>query len=219
MPNTEGLEVLIQKQTLTTSDWLKLIEARCALIKPYLGSFTLSKLGDLKCLRTELSFTHRLLDDFALFTAGDHLSALNTQCIFYCPKTGIKRIPNSGYQAPPGGVSCPDGIMHIWGFTRAASWVLVTVNFKGEAGYKNRGYERAYGVCVEIASLEEIVAKTESTPEEIWKELGRAIKEWTRRREELYHEALQMAQIVETEELALSLCQKERRRVSILLES
>jgi len=206
MPNTEGLEVLVRKQPLTMDDWLKLIKARCDLISPHLSSFTLSKLGDLKCLRTELSFTHSLLADLS-YTTGDRWFSLDTQGIFYCSKSGIERIPNSGYQAPPGGVSCPDGVMYLWGFTRDASWVLVKVRFKGETGYKCRGYERAKEVNVEFAKLEEIITKTKSTPEEIWRELGKAIKGWAERREQLYHKALQMAQTVETEELALSLCQ------------
>jgi hypothetical protein len=209
MPNTEGLKLLVRKQPLTKDDWLKLIEARCALISPHLSSFTLSKLGDLECLRTELNFKHPLLDDLSHPT-GDRWFSLDTQGIFCCPRSGIQRIPNSGYQAQPGGVSCPDGVMYLWGFTRDASWVLVKVRFKGEAGYKCRGYERAKEVNVEFTNLEKIITETKSTPEEIWKELGKAVKGWTKRRQQLYDKALELERVITTEELALSLCQKER---------
>ena len=209
MPNTEGLELLISKKSLSEDDWVRLIEARCSLIRPHLSSFTLTKLGDVECLRTELSFTHSLRSDVSKAT-GDRWFSLDTQGIFCCPKSSIQRIPNSGYQAPPGGVNCPNGVMYLWGFTRDASWVLVKVKFKGEAGYKCRGYERAQEVDIQFTNLETIIAETKSTLQEIWRELGKAIKDWTKRRQLLYNKALELEQMITTEELIFSLCQKER---------
>jgi len=210
MPDTKGLELLVRKQPLTDDDWFSLIEARCSLLKPHLDSFTFSKLGDFNCLRSGLNETHAIWKDNETGTIiGDHRVDLGTQGFFCCPKSSIERIPGSGYQAPLGGVNCPNGKMHIWGFTRYAEWVLVTVEFKvefkGEPGYKGRGYERAGRVFIEEADLKTIIAKTRSTPEEIWRELGRAIRNWTERRRELYNKALGIARTVEIEELVLSL--------------
>ena len=209
MPDTKGLELLVRKQPLTDDDWFSLIEARCSLLEPHLNSFTFSELGNFNCLRSGLNETHAIwMDNETGTIIGDHRVGLDTQGIFCCPKSSIERIPGSGYQAPPGGVSCPDGKMHIWGFTRYAEWILITVEFKGEPGYKGRGYERAGRVYIEKADLKAIVAKTRSTPEEIWRELGRAIRNWTERRRQLYHKAREIARTVEIEELVLSLHQK-----------
>jgi hypothetical protein len=206
MPNTEGLKILVRKQPITDDDWFRLIEARCSLLKSHLNSFTFSELGSFNCLRSGLNETHAIWKDNETGTIiGDHRVGLDTQGIFCCPKSSIERIPGSGYQAPPGGVSCPDGKLHIWGFTRYAEWILVTVEFKGESGYKCGGYERAGRVYIEEVDLETIIAKTKTTPEEIWRELGRAIRNGTERRRELYENALGIARTVEIEESVLSL--------------
>ncbi|MBZ9578220.1 hypothetical protein KJA13_04325 [Patescibacteria group bacterium] len=204
--------MLVRKHPPSDEEWLDLIEARRSLIKPHLDSFTLPKLGELKCLRTE-SWTegHDLYDALTirdtLTVTGDTRFSLKTQGIFRRPWSGIQRIPNSGYRAPGGG--CPDGTMYIWGLTRAGQWILAKVEFKGEPGYKKRGYERATRVHIEESDLATIIAKTKSTSEEIWRELGKAIKDWTKARHQLYRRAREIARIIRIEELALSLCQGE----------
>jgi|GEM_PF-2540718 len=206
MPSTnKGLKILIRKNKLNDKEWLDLIEARRQLILPHLDSFTLPELASVPCLRSEISFTHELRFDKPTLT-GDNRFSLKIQGIFRKqPYSAIKRISNSGYQASPGGVSCPDGTMLVWGLTRSGLWILVTIDFVGEAGYKDRGYERATTVEIVESDLSTIVAKTKEEPWQMWNELGRAIKGWRERRKSLYHEALALAQMVETEELALSL--------------
>ncbi len=205
MPNTEGLELLARKKPLTAGEWHQLIEARHSLIKPHLNSFTLSELGDLKCLRTE-TFSHELRFDSPTLI-GDERFSLKTQGIFDRPYSGIQRIPDSGFRGAPGEGSIPDGKMYIWGLTRNALWVLVEVTFKGEVRYKRRGYEKAETVDIQESDLITIVDMTKTELEEIWKHLGETVKGWVQSREHLYNVALELGRIVEIEELILSTIQ------------
>ncbi len=98
--------------------------------------------------------------------------------------------------------------MLVWGLTRDNLWVLVTINFVGEAGYRDRGYERAKSVEIVETDLSTLLAKTKEEPRNLWMELGKAIREFADRREGLYKTALNLARMVEVEELALSLIPK-----------
>ncbi|OGZ32542.1 MAG: hypothetical protein A3H02_00150 [Candidatus Niyogibacteria bacterium RIFCSPLOWO2_12_FULL_41_13] len=209
MPSTKGLEVFVRKNQLIDEEWFGLIEARRELIKPHLDSFTLPELGTLECMRSETSFTHMLRLDIAT-TIGDERFSLKTQGIFRIqPWSAVERIPNSGHRPPPGGVNCPDGTMRVWGLTRSGLWVLVTIGFVGENGYKDRGYERARTVEIVETDLPAIATKTKEKPQRMWKELGKVIKGFAEHRKSLYNQALNLAQMVEVEELAFSLIPKE----------
>ncbi len=209
MPSTKGLEVFVRKNQLADEEWFGLIEARRELIKPHLDSFTLPELGALECMRSELSFTHMLRLDIST-TTGDERFSLKTQGIFHIqPWSAVERIPNSGYRPWSDYVNCPDGTMRIWGLTRSGLWVLVTIGFVGEDGYKGRGYERARAVQVAEAGLSTIVAKTKEKPQRMWEELGKVIKGFTEHRKSLYNQALNLARMVEVEELAFSLIPEE----------
>jgi len=209
MPSTKRLEVFVRKNQLADEEWFGLIEARRELVKPHLDSFTLPELGALECMRSELSFTHMLRWDVSTST-GDERFSLKTQGIFRMqPWSAVERIPNSGYRPPPGGVNCPDGTMRVWGLTRSGLLVLVTIGFVGENGYKDRGYERARTVEIIEADLSTIAAKTKEKPQRMWEELGKAIKSFAEHRKSLYNQALNLARMVEIEELAFSLVPKE----------
>jgi len=209
MPSTKGLEMLVRKNELAYEEWFGLIETRRELIKPHLGSFTLPELGVLECMRSQISFTHMLRLDIST-TTGDERFSLKTQGIFRMqPWSAVDRIPNSGYHAPPGYVKCLDGIMQVWGLTRSGLWVLVTISFVGEDGYKGRGYERAKTVKIIETDLPTIAAKTKEEPRQIWEELGKAVKVFAEHRKLLYSQALNVARMVEVEELAFSLIPKE----------
>ena len=209
MPSTKGLEVFVRKNQLIDEEWFGLIEARRELIKPHLDSFTLPELGTLECMRSETSFTHMLRLDIAT-TIGDERFSLKTQGILRIqPWSAVERIPNSGHRPPPGGVNCPDGTMRVWGLTRSGLWVLVTIGFVGENGYKDRGYERARTVEIVETDLPAIATKTKEKPQRMWKELGKVIKGFAEHRKSLYNQALNLAQMVEVEELAFSLIPKE----------
>ncbi len=209
MPSTKGLEVFIRNNQLTDEEWFGLIKARRDLIKPHLDSFTLPEIGSLKCLRSEVSFTHMLSLDISAST-GDERFSLKTQGIFHKqPWSAVEKIPNSGFRPPPGGVDCPNGIMRVWGLTRSGLWIIATISYVGEHGYKGRGYERATNVEIVESDIPTIVAKTKEEPQRIWGELGKAIKSWREHRLALYNQALNLSRMVEIEELALSLVSSE----------
>ncbi|HEY4509500.1 MAG TPA: hypothetical protein VJC15_00750 [Candidatus Paceibacterota bacterium] len=130
---------------------------------------------------------------------------METQGIFYRPSSGVTHTSHSGYRAPPGGVSSPDGSMQIWGLTRSGYWILAEVQFQGLPGYKNRGSQKALSVDIQEANPARIVEKTKCTAQEIWEELGRAAKEWLKDRHRLYAQAGEIVHRVDMEERALSL--------------
>jgi len=207
MPPYKGLEVFVRRKQLTDEEWFGLIENRRELIKPHLDSFYLSELGSLECLKSE-GFSHALRYDAPALT-GDKLFSLETQGIFRTQCwSAVEKIPDSGHQPPPGGVNVLDGTMQVWGLTRSGLWILAAISFVGESGYKERGYERARTVNITEADLPTITAKTKEKPQQIWEELGKAIKSWSEHRESLYNQALGFAKLVDIEEFAFSLIPK-----------
>ena len=207
MPPYKGLEMFVRRKQLTDEEWFSLIENRRELIKPHLDSFTLAELGSLKCLRSA-HFSHELRLDAPALT-GDKQFSLKTEGIFNAQTwSAVEKIPNSGYQPPPGGVNVRDGTMQVWGLTRSGFWILVAINFVGESGYKERGYERAKTVNITEADLPTIVAKTKEKPQQIWEDLGKTIKSWAEHRESLYNQALGFARMIEIEERIFSLIPK-----------
>jgi hypothetical protein len=207
MPTTEGIGLLCRKNPLSDEEWYRLIEARRSLIKPHLDSFTLRELGEVKCLEQEgPNRLHSLQVGFLPeVVTGDERFSLRTQGIFYHPWSGDQKIPVDYRPSPSEEARLyPGGIKYIWGLTRKGLWILAEVKFRHEAGYKGRGYERALTVDIQELDLPTIVARTRSKPEEIWRVLGEAIKEYTRFRERLYYEALELRRVIEVEELMLS---------------
>lgn len=209
MPSTKGLEFFVRRKQPNDGDWFELIEARRALLKPYLDSFTLPELGSLELLHGD-NFMHELQVDGPTVIGDKQRFSLKTQGIFHKSLVAVEKIPNSGYNSLRGGegVYVPDGVGQVWGLTRSGLWVLVSISFVGEAGYKSRGYERAKTVEIREVELYVIVEKTREKPLWVWKELGKAIKEYAEFRKELYDEALNLARMVQIEELTFSLIPK-----------
>lgn len=154
-------------------------------------------LGQCKCLSTEGVYGHELGPDNPE-VSGEANFTLKTQGIFSWPHSGCQRIPNKGVEG------CPGGVIYVWGLARDNQWLLAKVDFKGEWGYKERGYERAEAVEIERSDIRSIVAKTKTTPKKIWEELGRAVKEWAERRGALYETAFHFANEVKKEEELIS---------------
>lgn len=208
MPSTKGLEVFVRKDQFADEEWFGLIEARRELIKPHLDSFTLPELGSLECMWSESRFMHMLRLDVSTST-GDERFSLKTQGIFHVQSwSAVERITNSGYYLPAG-VNYSGGTKRVWGLTRSGLWTLVTIGFVDEVGYKGRGYERARTVEIVEADLPTIATKTKEKPQRMWEELGKVIKDFAEHRKSLYDQALNIARMVEIEELAFSLVLKE----------
>ena len=205
----KGLETFIREKQLTDKEWLDLIETRREIIKPHLDSLLLTDLGSLACMQSSINFNHHLRQDVST-SRGDERFSLKTKGIFgKQPWKAVNRIPNSGYRPGPGYINIPDGTMQVWGLTHSGLWVLVTVDFVGESGYKDRGYERATTVKVVETSLPLLVFETKEEPKVIWEEIGKTIKRWAEDRKNLYHQARDFAQVVEAEEFTLSLLLKK----------
>ncbi|MEK7159182.1 MAG: hypothetical protein AAB575_00720 [Patescibacteria group bacterium] len=217
MPSTKGLKMFLRKEQLIDAEWFELIEERRELIKPRLDSFTLQELGKLECLRGEEGSYHAIHLDVAN-SCGDGRFSLKTQGLFYCSSASYE-VTNCATGKEPalrfdlGFFPVPfyrDGIVRAWGLTRDNHWVLVTVTFIGESGYKNRGYDRAKEVHIIESDPQTISEKAKVEPKTMWLYLGEAVKRWLKRRENQYHQARDLAQMVETEELVYStICKKE----------
>ena len=204
MPPYKGLEMFVRRKQPTDEEWFGLIENRHELIKPHLVSFILEYLGSLEWLDSG-NFKHALRYDAPALT-GDKQFSLKTEGIFKAqPWSAVEKIPNSGYQD---GISVPDGTMQVWGLTQSGLWIIAAISYVGESGYKGRGYERAKTVNITEADLPAIVAKTKEKPQQIWKELGKAIKSWSEHRKSLYNQALGFARMVDIEDFAFSLIPK-----------
>lgn len=201
MPSTNGLATLIRNTSLTREEWFELIELRRDTIRPYLDSMTLPELGDLKCLHSE-GFERELRFSAATITGDKLLASLKTQGIFFSPPSAVERIPNSGFRPEPGGCTTPNGTRWVWGLTRRGLWVLVTVTFVGEPGYKDRGSERATEINVVQSNLPAIAAKVKEEPQRMWERLGEFIKRVAAHRKALSDHAAELARMVEFEEMA-----------------
>ncbi len=202
-----GLEMLVRRFALERDEWVRLIEARRDIMKPFLASFNFPELGSFDCMRSEVSSRHMLwLDDPTL--SGDSAFSLTTEGIFQVqPWEAIERIVGSGYRGDS--INCPDGVMRLWGLTRSGDWIIVTIGFIGEAGYKGRGYERARTVTVVKANLSRMFMETKEDPNTVFSRLGREIKGWAEHRERLAKQAASIACFAELEEHMLSLITEE----------
>lgn len=192
---------MFARSHLFIGQWLSLIEARRELIKPHLDSFTLSELGSFEWLMAESRFGHSLRLDVPTLT-GDERFSLKTQGIFSL-QSYVERIPDKDHHPAFGPIRCSNGIKRAWGLTRSGLWALVTISFADEAGYKGRGYERAKTVDIVEIDLSTIFTETKVKPEQMWRDLGVAVKKFTQHREMLYNQARSLALMIEVEETML----------------
>jgi len=207
MPTTDkktALQVLVRKDKIRKEEWLELIEARRALIKKHLDNFTLRELGETKCLRKnyggfDRELCAKLNFDNPEIISDDKKLSLKTQGIFHCQSWDSIKYdypPNRGF---------PGGTIQIWGLARSGDWTIAEVVFTGGAGYKHRVLETAKSVKIEKTDLRTVLAITGEKPIEIWKKLGEAVKEWMKKRKELYDQAFEIYSIIKSENKALLL--------------
>lgn len=193
-------EILLRKEPLTNTEWLALIETRRAQIKPYLDKFTLLMLGELGCLKG-IPGKHGIADDAPKVKSPTRLK-LGLQGIFMSQAPDkVKRfgLPRAA------GCSIPwDGTLVIGGLDRSGHWIIAEVDFVGESGWKDRGYERATEVRIRQAELPEVLAEVQIKPREMMANLSGAVSEWTRRRQELAMQAASLARSMETEDVLLT---------------
>ncbi|MEK7089209.1 MAG: hypothetical protein AAB920_00110 [Patescibacteria group bacterium] len=207
MPSHDGgLKVFVRKGKVEIEEWLLLIDERANLLRPYLDSITLPELMRLKCLRID-TFEHDFSPDNPKIE-GDEEFSLRMQGIFRVQRwQNVEQIPGIGFVTAYCG-KFQDGVSRAWGLTRKGKWVLITIHFSGQAGWKDRGYEKAELVKIEEASIVTILEATKVKPKEMWFELGKAAKEIVENRKHLLDQVLHLTTIVESEELAFSLMER-----------
>ncbi len=187
------LSILVPHQPITFEEWLLLIEARRAEIAPYLDTFTLPPIGTSIKLRSEVSQTHDLHVD------GPEMVGLtrSSQGLFRSQDwKDVERRVGTGY-APDrhsGHVACPDGTLKAWGLLRENKWVLVTVDFVGEPGYRDRGYERAVHVEVREVDINTLLRETKVGPRVIWDELENLVLTWLQQAKSRYENLQHLAE-------------------------
>lgn len=201
MPSTKSIEIFARQHPLTSDDWIQLVENRRELIKPHLDSFSLPTLGSLECLKIE-HWMGKLGHETK--TSGDERFSLKTQGIFFLqPHNAIERFIHTEHRGEPGNILPSDGTKKAWGLTRSGQWIICTIGFVGSSGYKGRGREVATGIGIVEADVPAILAETKTSPTEIWRALGQAIKEFAEHRRRLYSQAQSLANMIEVDELLL----------------
>lgn len=205
MPWTESLEILVRNGPLNEGDWLGLVAARRNLIVPHLDKFTLSELGELKCIRSEEGHYHEILRDNPK-VRGDNRFSLKTQGIFQQAWKAIEQDPQDMVNIYPAGVvNLAGGTIVVWGLTRDGAWIVAHIAYVAELGYKSRLRHRAELIDIDKVDLLTLISLTREEPRKIWQLLGEAVKRWRENRKMLYEHARYIAGMVETEELVVDL--------------
>lgn len=207
-PSTKGLKLLTRTMPLSDQEWLDLIEARRELIKPHLDTFTLKTLGEVKCLRSD-NYCHKIGFNSPEVASGEF--NLSTQGIFRSNYRN-RVLDQRKYRNPS---SYQDefhtfgGTLYIWGLTRKVQWVIASVTYVCESGYKGRGYERATKVEIKETMILKILSVCKVSYEEIWRELSKEIHLWNQDRARLHEISTNLCRMCEIEELALPLVPAE----------
>lgn len=200
MPSIDAIDRFVRKEPITPEEWIELIQARRARIKPHLDSFTLSALGCQKWMMDEGFQNVMLLQDVDR-TTGDGQFALETQGIFHLQRSDAFEefwTEEFGHRVRTGGVK------RGWGLTRAGLWVLIEASYVATSGHKNRGRELASRVEVAEADIPTILEKTKCKPEEVWRSLSDAIQHFVEKRKRLYDAALALGEVIRCEDLVYS---------------
>ncbi len=208
-----GLRTLAARGPLADDDWCALLEARHRLIAPQLDRFTLPSLGTFQCLKTESHWT-RQISCFVSNTTGDSRFSLETQGLFGYSwssreETSPDRHVNMWYAQT---LHPADGCLRIWGLTRKGNWIIATVVYVGEEGYKGRGAERATEIGIREVTIQELVAQSKCHPREIWRALGKRFHELVQIRRAQYENAREIAAVMNTEEQLEALIEERLRK-------
>ena len=198
MPATETMEMLVRKMPLTEGDWLRLLEARRALLAPYLDIFTLPELGRLKCLIAVEGRPCELGVSRPVVTPEGY--SLQTQGVFGSQPWDQKEETRDEKTGLVLG-----GIKRVWGLGRSNRWLIVRIEYVYEPGGHGWRDQRATKVEIRKAELAGVVAETGVNPREIWEELGKIATLWVERQTRLHQMAREVAVRVDFENELLDL--------------
>lgn len=212
----QTMGLLFSARNLDEDDklWLELLELKRRQLSPHFKTFTLQRLGDFPCLRSETTSQHGIERDVPQIGLNTEYE-VNEHGIFGSANF-LTRVAyeGTGYQPSTGTCKVPNGYCHFWGLSRSGDWLLVRVDFVGTRGYDGSGYERAIKYVAKTATLPEIVEVCRISLSDIYLALGKAVVAWAKRRQELADQAEQLRLTFAFESAAISakLNAKPRRK-------
>lgn len=187
--NSAGMRVLTRREPLTSQDWVEMIEARLALIRPFLHKITLPKLGDLGKRRVfEISSLKEvyqdLIDNQAYFDLQGFFTAMDSR---FLSEGDAKYHP-------------------LWGLTRSGDWLYgVGIEIPGPDGQ----WRKISLIIENQIKLERLLAKLQPDfahpAEVVWCNLKVMIERATQDRLRLYEELNGIMDIIKAEEAVQSL--------------
>lgn len=196
-----GAELLLRNTPLGSEEWRILIESRRGLLKDYLDRFTLQRLEEVECLRQE-SHHHSIGNDSPKVEADPGFN-LASQGIFVETYSTYHRRESPSVRVGVTQTTTTGGIVHLWGLSRKAEWLIIEVRFTREPGYKDRGYDRATMVTIKAATLDEILGISRTGRESVWAKLGEAVASMVEQRRRLYVEAERLLAIIKAQNAAV----------------
>ena len=232
MPSTAALQVFLNKDRLQPDDWIELIERRRANLAPHFEQFTLPKLGGMRCLKSEGHPLEIASGHAVPKIEGESPFTLQTQGIYFAQAWGAQtaitttrlgEVQVDVYLKEQAANPCFAGPHHycgvrnclpplgqvergrrmaIAGLTRDNAWLLASLTYRNEAGYKDRGLERAISIAIQPSSLEEILAAPGFKPFEIWHRLGQVGNEWRQAALQRFQTLDQLAHVMFAEDAA-----------------
>lgn len=154
------------------------LNALAVTLRGHLASFSLMQLQQVRCLRTGLDGEHELGADRPHYFGGEATTIARWNGLFHRAST-VHHIPNSGHLPEDDGTfSCRDGRLYVWGINNLGDWCLAEVRFRGEAGLKGHGYQRATEVHFRKLPASEVIQKTREKPGEIYRLLLQDVNDW-----------------------------------------
>ena len=194
--NSDGLRLLVRREPLTKEDWIKMIEARRALIKPHLDSISFGTLGKFvgefysvsRPQRKSLRELFVCLVDDGVFSTQGHFRLMDQRWI----GEEIRYEP-------------------VWGLTRSGDWFYATGIYTRRFGDGNYHWQpQSFCVTDSIGIhtqnlVERLRLDVENSEEMVYWELEKMIKDVTEKRRCLYEELKAVRNIMMAENAALSL--------------
>lgn len=187
MPSQDynGIKLLIKEGPVDEIAWRELLEARRALIKPYLDNFFLQRVAHLRILSTAENQPDHTLETDSPTVQGDcDCLDIRIQGVFF--EGLVQADPEKHTKIIPG-------------LSRSGEWLIVVVDYDQS---DTTPYQSARTVTVFQQTIAEIV--TWGFPvRDIWRELKSAIRAWKERREQQYKECMELCRIIDMEDRIL----------------
>jgi len=201
-PSTLALERLIKSEPMTESEWLEQIELRQEAIKPYFDSFTLPELGQLVCLSSGGSKSHRINADNP-YARGDGRFSLKTQGIFQIPLGAEKIITTSSSFGNDSSKHC-NLTKLAWGMIRLGGWILVEIEVSRTINSEEEVFEKAMSVRLTESDPSTLMKETGEKPWEILIAISKIVEGWKERLERQRAQVESLDQLFRSVDFAIS---------------